>query len=473
MKEIILILISVFFFQFGFSQESKGKEEKIEPPNFSLFRANENYKYLKNKENSQYEEDFFDAIKFIPLNQKKDVYLSFGGQFRPRFEYYSNRYWESEEDDGFYSQRIALHSDLVLGKYVRIFGELYHGYTSHEKEFIEYDELDFHQAFIDFKIEVQENSNLTFRLGRQELAYGAARLVGFREGPNIRRTFDATRAIFKTEQTNIQAFYGKEVRPLFKAFDNKFTLFSNDATNPQLWGVYSQFKFKNFTGKNEIYYLGFQSKQSIFNDVLGKETRHSVGLRRFGKLGKRFNYNTEIVYQFGEIGDTNISAFNIETDWHYKLINTTWKTSPGLKLEYTSGDKKAGDGKINTFNPMFVNPAYYSLAATITPANMVSVHPSISIQPNKKLYIYAEWGFFWRASKNDGLYSPPRFVNRPANKISDKNLGNQLGFKASYEFNRHFSFDLDMSYFIAGGFQQVTGEGENISHFAPTISYKF
>ncbi len=399
--------------------------------------------------------------------------MSFGGQIRPRFEHYSNRLWQGNVDQDFYSQRIALHTDLVLGKYVRVFGELYHGYTSHEKEFAEYDEVGFHQAFIDFKIPLQESSSLVFRLGRQEMAFGAARLVGFREGPNIRRTFDATRATYKVGKTNIQAFYGKEVRPLFEAFDNKFTLFDGDATNPQLWGLYSKFKIKNFTGLNELYYFGFQSDQSRFNDVSGEETRHSIGLRRFGKLGKRWNYNTELIYQFGEIGNSDISAFNIEMDWHYELINTIWRINPGLKLEYTSGDKHLGDGKVNTFNPMFVNPAYYSLAATITPVNMISVHPSVSVQPTEKLNLYAEWGFFWRASKNDGLYSPPRFVARPANGITDKSLGNQLGFKAEYEFNRHLSLELDISYFIAGDFLKESGESENIFHFAPTLSYKF
>lgn len=471
MKTTIKLFIVFFFIQGAYAQEHE--TEKKEPPHFSLFRAEEKYEYLKDKENSPYEEDFFDAIKFIPLNQKKDVYLSFGGQYRPRFENYSNRLWEPGEDQNFYSQRIALHSNLVLGKYVRIFGELYHGYTSHEKEFTEYDELGFHQAFVEFNLPLKDNANLALRFGRQEMSFGAGRLIGLREGPNIRRSFDATRFIYKKGQTNIQVFYGKEVRPLFGIFDNKFSLFDEDATNLQLWGINTQFKLIGFFGMNELYYFGFQSGNATFNDVSGEETRHTLGLRRFGKLGKRWNFNTEIIYQFGKLGNSDISAFNVETDWHYELINTAWKLSPGLKLEYTSGDKNAGDDKINTFNPMFVNPSYYSLAITITPINMVSVHPSISVQPTEKLNLYVEWAFFWRASKNDGLYKPPRFVNRPAGGISDKSLGSQFGFKAEYEINRHLSSDLDMSYFIAGDFQKASGESDNIFHIATTISYKF
>ena len=168
-----------------------------------------------------------------------------------------------------------------------------------------------------------------------------------------------------------------------------------------------------------------------------------------------------------------ISAFDLEGDWHYQFTDTSWEPDLGLKLQYTSGDRHDGDGRINTFNPMFVNPAYYSLAATISPINVIGVHPSISVSPIAKSKIYVEWALFWRASKDDGLYRPPRFINRQGEGISERKLGHQFGLKASYEFNRHLSFDFDLSYFIAGEFQRLTGNAENILHVAPTISFKF
>jgi hypothetical protein len=471
MRILIKLILSIALIEGVYAQEQE--LESKEPPPYSLFRAEENYEYLKDQKSNPYQEDLFDAIKFIPLTKNKAAYLSFGGQFRPRFEYFSNRWWAPDDDIEFYSQRIALHSNLVLGKHIRIFGELYHGYISHEKEIAEYDVVNFHQAFLELSLPLKSHTDISIRLGRQEMAFGAGRLIGFREGPNIRRSFDAARMIYKQGQTNIQLFYGKEVFPLFEAFDNKFTFFDGDSPNPQLWGINSRFKIKGVTGMNEIYYFGFQSDNATFNDISGEEVRHSIGLRRFGKLGKRWFYNTEVIYQFGEIGHNDISAFDIESDWHYKLIHTPWQPNPGLKLQYTSGDKKAGDGKINTFNPMFVNPAYYSLALTITPINIISIHPSVSITPTEKLTLYTEWAFFWRASEKDGLYRPPRFINMPAAGNSEKSLGSQFGFKATYEINRHVSFDLDMSYFVKGNFQKASGESANIFHIAPTLSYKF
>lgn len=368
-----------------------------------------------------------------------------------------------------------MHTDLILGKYVRIFSELYHGYVSGEREFAESDDLDFHQVFVDFKVSLADEESLVVRLGRQEMPFGSGRLIGLREGPNIRRTFDAARLIYSKNKTKIQAFYSREVRPKFKAFDNEFTLLEGERPNPKLWGVNSQFKIKGLAGMNEVYYFGFQSPNATFNDVSGKETRHTIGLRRYGTLSKskRFRYNTEIIYQFGSIGDADISAFDIEGDWNYRLKQTGWKPDAILKLQYTSGDKKAGDGEVGSFNPMFVNPAYYSLAATITPVNIFGIHPALRVFPSEKLNLYMEWAFFWRTSKNDGLYSPPRFITRSGEGVNDRSIGNQIGFQASYIFNRHLGFDLDVSYFIAGDFQEATGEAENIFHFAPTLNYRF
>lgn len=443
-----------------------------EQPPFKLFRAEENYDYLRDKANKQYEEDYVDAIKFIGLNASNSINLSFGGEIRFRVEDFTNRNWE-EEDVTFYSQRIALHSNLNLGKYVRFFGEFYHGMVSlEEAEFAQSDRLDWHQGFLEIKIPV-DKKRLSLRFGRQEMAFGATRLVGIREGPNIRRSFDMGRVIFQSPLSKVEVFYGQEVRPLFGAFDNEFSLFNEEAQNPKLWGVYSQFALKNDAGKTELYYLGFESPQSFFNDATGQDKRHTLGIRRFGKIENRFRYNTELMLQFGETGGKNSTSWAFETDWHYILSPNNWRPELGLKLDILSGDQTHGDDKIQTFNPMFTNPGYFSLAGIIAPVNLIEFHPSISIQPLEKLKLYLEWTSFFRHSKQDGIYAPPRFLRREGQQSNERFIGNQLGAKISYEFDRHFDLDLDFSYFIAGSFLESTGSHLNMMHIAPALSYKF
>jgi len=471
MNRSIIIMILVLL-----SKPVYGQEETVEkpgPPDFKLFRAEENYSYLTDKEINPYESDYFDFIKFIPLDNGRNASLSLGGEIRPRIEYFNNRNW-TEKDEIFYSQRLSLYANVFLTKYVQIFGELYHGFVRREeKEFTQSDQLDVHQGFIALKIPVNNQQNLDIRFGRQEMALGSARLLGLREGPNIRRTYDMGRVIYYQNSIKIELFYGKEVIPEFGVFDNEFNLFNSSSMNPELWGLYSQFEIKNDIGKNELYYLGFYSQTSLYNDAAGEDKRHTIGLRRFGNIGKSWRYNTEIIGQFGETGGKNVTAWAFETDWHYVFYKLKLQPDLGLKLDILSGDKEFGDDKIQTFNPMFTNPAYFSLAATIAPVNIIEFHPSLSLMPTEKMKIYIEWASFYRFSKNDGVYAPPRFLAREGQSTNESLIGHQLGLKYEFVIDRHLFFFLELSYFLAGNFLEKTGQAENIFHVAPTLSYKF
>jgi hypothetical protein len=281
------------------------------------------------------------------------------------------------------------------------------------------------------------------------------------------------KAYYKSEKLGLVLFYGKEVSIGFDAFDNEFNLFDNNANDPEVWGLGTQFPIKNFNGTNELYYIGFKSKQAGFNDVFGEELRHSIGGRRYGNIGDRLSYDTEVVYQFGDLADNTISAFNIETDWKYKLINTKWQPTFGLKLDISSGDKENTDGKLQSFNPLFVRPALYSLASLNTPVNLTTVHPSLTFYPFKNFSIFIEYALFYRTSENDGLYTPPRFQLRTANGISEKHIGDVLGLQIQYIVNRNITFDLKSNYFIPGDFIKLSGSSESFFYIAPTVSLKF
>ncbi len=471
MKNVTRVLTLVLFaycFQV-YTQEV----ERREPPEFMNDSADEDYSYLKDDEAAKdYEPMFAQGLKFIPLNENKTLYFTLGGAYRPRFESTTNENY-TEEDDSYYSQRLNLNADLHLGKHVRLFTELYHGFTSGGIDrTLEDDQLDLHQAFAEFTIPQKENE-FVLTLGRKQLTYGAGRLVDRRDGPNIRRSFDLIKTDYNFSQSSIQVFYGKEVQSEFDAFDNDFTFFDGDASNPSLWGAYAEIKVGKILGKTELYYLGFHSDFASFSDLSGEETRHSIGIRRYGTLGKRMVFNTELVYQFGELGDATISAFNFEFDYKYILINSPWKLTFGLKFDYSSGDRDRGDDKLQTYNPMFVNPALYSLAAVNTPVNLNGLHPNFKIYPFKGFSIYMDYAFFFRSSKEDGLYTPPRFQIRDATSGSSAYLGSAIGMKILYEINRNIEFEWRSTYFVAGDFVKESGESNNIFYTGPTLEFKF
>jgi hypothetical protein len=221
----------------------------------------------------------------------------------------------------------------------------------------------------------------------------------------------------------------------------------------------------------DVYYVGFQSYQAKLNDVVGEENRHSLGVRSFGKAGKRWSYNSEFIYQFGDLAGNSISAFNVETDWKY-ILKTKVRTLLGLKLDISSGDREQGDGLIQTFNPLFVNPAIYSLAGLNTPANLTSLHPNVTFVFDR-MTVFVDYAFFYRTSLNDGLYTPPRFLLREANGQSDRKIGDTFGLQMSYTFSRNTSFDLRTTYFISGDFIEASGPAENTFYIAPTFNFRF
>lgn len=437
------------------------------PPSFKLLRGDEDWSFLRGTENELHNK--LTALKDIKIGRNNPMQIWIGGEARARGEFYQNRNWEAERDESFWSHRLALHGNAQFRDRFRLFGEVFHGYVSGDQQFAESDRLGVHQGFAEFTLANNHDRRLTLRAGRQEIAFGSARLFGIREGPNIRRSFDAIKGSYHSGDLSIDAFYGREVQPSFGTFDNSSNFFDAGENNPKSWGVYSQFDLEVLPGKSELYYLGFETNQSRFNDVVGAETRHTLGLRRFGGIGERFQYNTELMYQFGELGAVEIDAFNFEIDWSYRLDQVT----PGFRIEWSSGDDAAGDGEINTYNPMFVNPEYYGLAKVITPANVASMRPFLSFEPINDLNIYIEYARFWRESRDDGLYRVTRFLARTASTGQSRDIGQQFGLKAKYAINRNWSFDLDISYFDAGDFVRQSDEREDIVHVAPTLRFKF
>lgn len=379
-----------------------------EIPAIQLLRAEESYLFLRDTAPGRI---FLQPLKLITLQEENGFYLTLGGEYRARFESFTNRDYTAG-NDSYYSQRIDFHASLNLGPRIRFFGELYHGYTSGEDRLLEDDDIDLHQGFLELILLKKESSSISLRLGRQEIGYGISRLIGIREGPNLRRSYDMGKLTFKKGKRSINAIYGKELGYGFNAFDNESNLFNSEGQNPALWGIYVQDNVVGWIGNLDFYYFGFNSKTSAFNDVIGEETRHSLGIRSYGS-NSRFSFNTEFIYQFGKIGMSDIAAYNFETDWKYILVDKGWKPTLGLRLDFSSGDRNDGDGKIQTFNPLFVNPAIYSLAGLNTPANLTSFHPNLKVYPFDEFSIYIDYALFYRTQASDALYTPPRWASHP------------------------------------------------------------
>ena len=173
------------------------------PPPYSVFRDTEDYTYLRDPKKH---DDPFDPIKYIPLTSDGDVYLSFGGEIRERWEYYSQPpFGQGQKDpNGYYLQRYMLHADLHVGETFRLLtqfkSDLENDRTGGPRPSVDEDKANIQQLYLDTNFPAFDDGSFTLRLGRQELAYGIGRLIDPREGPNVRQSFDGVKGILHIDQ---------------------------------------------------------------------------------------------------------------------------------------------------------------------------------------------------------------------------------------------------------------------------------
>ena len=439
------------------------------PPPYALNRADDDLQYLRDP---ACRTNFWDPIKYMPLNASGSWYLSLGGEARERYEYFNNPNWgEGPPGSGYVLQRYFLHADLQMGEHLRIFTQLQssleNGREGGPRPQIDEDQLDLHQAFLDLKFNLGRDGSFVFRSGRQELFYGSQRLIGVREGPNVRQSFDGFRAMVRTGDIQVDGF---ATRPV----NNKRYVFDDAPFNDQaLWGLYSVLPIPVIPKANiDLYYTGYHNAQVTYNQGTASETRHSVGTRIW-RTAPPLDYNFEFIYQWGKFGNGDIRAWTAASDTGYTVYSFPFHPRLGLRANITSGDRDPNNPNLQTFNPLFPKGAYFSEANFIGPANHIDLNPSVALHFMDRLTLSLDWDFFWRESIHDGVYQVPLVLVRSSNNRTARYVGSFAQGQLEWNIDRHITFVAIYAHFFAGDFIKETGAHKDIDYFTTWLTYKF
>ena len=442
---------------------------EAEPPAYRKLRYEEEYTYLRDPRQRG---DVFDPLKYIPLAPNGAIYLSLGGEIRARYEYTHNPAWgqDAQDDYGVFLQRYSLHGDLHLTSSVRIFAQLLSALADGRAggaSPVDKDALDLQQAFLDLRLPVGGNGALTLRAGRQEMAFGSGRLVDVREGPNVRRTFDGGRVLLQTPAWRVEGFVTRPAEDERGVFDD------GSDTTQALWGVYSVGTLPILApGSLDLYYLGFQDDQAVYDQGTGAESRHSLGVRLWGQPGA-WDYNGEFVYQWGEFGAGEIQAWTVAVVTGY-----TWTTVPlrprvGVSTNIASGDRDPTARDLQTFNPLFPRGSYFSETALLGPRNFFNIQPSLTLTPLADVSVTVDVNWFWRLQTADGVYSPSGQLLRPAGGSTARFVGSNLAVKAEWHMQRHVTLTTIYEHFFPGAFLRETGPHAAIDFIELTLLFRF
>jgi hypothetical protein len=407
-------------------------------------------------------------LKYTAWGKNNRFWHSLGGEVRLQHQWYRNEDWGEVPSDrhGFVLIRTLLHSDWHWGRNFRIFTQLgghwERGRADPMKRGIDQNPPDMQQLFADIVF----LKKITLRVGRQELLYGSQRLISVREGANVRQRFDATRLLFENGRFRTDIFGGWYVPTLpVGTF--------NDPLRPhnaqRLWGLYSVLRKIPSWGNIDWYYLGYEHPLRRFDEGLARELRHSVGSRFWGRR-QSWIYDLEVVGQWGRFGAGAIRAWTASAHLRYQW-SVKWMM--GFKTEWISGDRRRGDGQLESFNPLYPRGGYFGLAALIGPSNLFDIHPALHWEPAPGWTLEADYDVFWRMQSDDGIYGPAGQLVRGSRNTQARAIGQQWAIQMAYAFNTRVQCSLEGAFFKTGAYLRNSGAGENLLFGATTLSYKW
>jgi len=431
---------------------------------FKLLRFEEDWKIAGDSGNC-----FYQRIKSLPLSNDGKINLSLGGEIRYDFGGKVDEDWIRHQ--GFnYSilQRYSLHSSIQLASDVRVFFQMNSALEAGSKygaAATDEDKLNVQNLFADLHILNDGHDQLTLRLGRQEVDYGSGRLVSVRDGNNARQYFTGAKMLYSSPKVVLDAFFlnAGEVNP---------GIFDNLSSHSNLWGCYSKFHLGQAVHL-DIYYLGTRRDLVHFEAGTGRERRHTLAARYWGK-GRGLVYNLEAAYQFGAFQEGNISAWTTAVELGYTFQYVKYKPSINLRNDYISGDHNRYDRTLQTFNPLYPKGGYFGFNPLVGPSNLIDVHPYLILQVNDKLTLQTDIIFNWRYSLEDGLYRPSGTFNASGAGSEHRYVGTSYLISSDYQFGRYLTLSWGLQYFSVGSFlKDIMPRWANSKYFNTQLSFKF
>ena len=233
------------------------------PPLAPVGQGERGLHFLKDPTNRT---DFWDPLKYMPLNETGSDYVTLGFEARSEYEYFHNQMWGQgpQDPDGYWLGRFIPAAAMTLQPHVRVFAAFQYekeaGNPAGPRPHIDEDEGDFHEAFIDLSTGLDDPRSLTLRLGQQEIVYGTGRLVDNNEGVNVKSSFYGGRLIARCDDLRLEVFGALPTELNTGTFDDRP---NSDQT---FWGAYGTgpLPLIDTGGSIDVYYLGIDTLDATY-----------------------------------------------------------------------------------------------------------------------------------------------------------------------------------------------------------------
>ena len=388
-----------------------------------------------------------DNLKYLSLpGVSSTAYLSLGLTLRERFESNdaANFGVGGEGEDSYVLQRFQVHADLHFSEHWRLFTQLEDArdFSKRTTTPVDANKADLRLAFVE-TVETIGGGTLKARIGRQDFAFDIQRFVSSRDGPNVRQAFDA---VWADWEEGPWRFIGFLSRPVQYEDEHAFDDHSNN-----------DFRFhtlrveRHVLGTNELsaYWSLFERGSARYLDGSGQEHRQVFDARFAGNEGS-WDWDLESMLQGGNVGSKRIRAWSVSPSLGYTFRDSPWKPRLAIQVDTASGDRRPGDTTIGTFNPLFPNGYYFSLAGYTGYANLVQIKPAVTLHPISGLSLLGGAGFQWRQTVADAVYVQPNVPVAGTAGKPDRWSGVYEQLRADYRFNANLTSAIEVVHFSIG-----------------------
>jgi hypothetical protein len=290
---------------------------------------------------------------------------------------------------------------------------------------------------------------LKLRAGRQQFAFDLQRFVAARDGPNVRQSFDAIWGDYEIGDWRAIAYWSQ---PVVNRDVSAFDDFSD--RHNRFYGARLE---RKVFGGNELsaYWSRFTDDGAVFLDASGRERRDVLDLRFAGKSGA-IDWDLEAMGQRGRVGAKQVRAWALGSRSGYSFGGAL-KPRLGLQVDAASGDRHPGDDTLGTFNALFPNGAYVTLAGYTGYVNFLHVKPSLTVTPKTGLSVTAAAAAQWRMTVKDAIYAQPD-VALPSTAGRGSHWTGAYGqMRADWAATATLSFALEAVYFAVGDTIRAAG----------------
>jgi hypothetical protein len=410
-----------------------------------------------------------DSLKYLPLQRNDPAsYLSLGLAWRERLETIDAPAFGTRGQTGrdtYLLQRVQVHADVHFNARWRFFAQIedVRSFGKGDPSPTDRNPLDLRLAFLSYTTSLASGT-LMARFGRQDFAFEQQRFLSLRDGPNVRQSFDAAWLHYERGSWEISGFLSQPVQ-----YDSQEPF--DDISNRHLrFHLLRAERHGRGDHSLSFFYARYDADDAQYLDASGREQRNVLDVRLAGS-GKSWDWDVEGMVQGGDVGSADVRAWALGARAGFTLADHVWTPRLGIQVDAASGDKRAGDVRVETFNPLFPNGSYsFSLAGNTGYVNLIQVKPSLTLYPNEGLEVAASLGLLWRQTTADAVYLQPDIPVAGTAGLPDHKTGAYAQLRADWQLNPNLSSAMELVRYDVGDTLRRAG-GRNSDYVGVELKF--